>query len=241
MTTSSSNTKTPLGLEGSFTARTKRFGRTRFQFIAGSVLLVTALAFGGLTLNPGGAAAQSSTCDPGPLPTQSSPLVDLTFVNVGPIAAESRWVNYQCTEELYQTITGFGEGRQQAYAGSLWRFYEVGTNRLLTSYRSPSSGPVRFEFGDPFSTGGSGTGTGSGSSICDPGFSTLIDPVTVTFENRGVTSVEARWVNYQCNEVVLQTVIGLASQTQSTFSSHLWRFYEVGTGRFLGDNRVPHP
>ncbi len=78
--------------------------------------------------------------------------------------------------------------------------------------------------------------TSVSAQSCDPGGGN--NARSVEFANLGSTSVEVRWVNFQCVETLYITVRGGTSYVQQTFQSHLWRFYEVSTARLLKEERI---
>lgn len=58
------------------------------------------------------------------------------------------------------------------------------------------------------------------------------------FINRGDTTIEARWFNYNCTETVFFTIPPHSQHTVDTYETHLWRFYEVNTNAFINELRI---
>ncbi len=218
--------------------------RLRTRLVAAALASLAAVGMSLLTAGPTPASAQA--CDPG----GGFNARTVEFANVGTTSVEARWVNFQCGETFYSTVRGGGSYLQQTYVSHLWRFYEVGTGKLLKEERIGSQ--TRIEFGDPSSVtttqpaaapttvaaalanptpvfpGAGNQRTRLGNGPCTPGGGT--DRADVTFRNKGTTTVEVWWVNFQCGETLYATLPAGAEYVQQTYKTHQWKFYEAPAG-----------
>ena len=111
------------------------------------LLAVVALIGIGLATNISmGIPSAAAQCDPG----GGTNGVEVTFANVGAVAVDVLWVNFQCGETLYTTVGPNREYNQRTFVSHLWRFKEVGTGNLVKEERI--AGQTRIEFGTPSST-----------------------------------------------------------------------------------------
>jgi hypothetical protein len=195
------------------------------------------------------AKAQTAGCNPGGGTNARS----VIFANRGTTAVEVKWLNFQCGETLYSTLRGGQEYSQATFVSHVWRFYEVGTGRLLKEERITDQ--ARIEFGDaavsaPTSTAAAGPPTTvavaaaanpspvfpasgdqrlrEGLGGCTPGGGN--DRRSVTFSNISSAQIEVWWVDFDCKERFFATMPAGSKYVQETYRSHLWRYYESPTG-----------
>jgi VHL beta domain len=182
------------------------------------------------------------------------------FANLGATAVDVKWLNFQCGETFYRTVPGGQSYVQQTYVSHLWRFYEVGTGRLLKEERIADQ--TRIEFGEtavPVATQPAATPTattpttppsttvsvavnavptfpGSGAQRTRPNGKQTCDPgggnnkKDVTFKNLTPNTIEVWWVGFDCLEHLYATVPAGSQYLQQTFVTHRWRFYEAPSG-----------
>jgi hypothetical protein len=146
------------------------------------------------------------------------------FINTGVTPVEARWLDYTCNEVSYGNIAPGTTLNQSTFKTHLWRFYEVGTNALLSETRFENvSG---FAFGRP------------AGQIPTCNASESVRAKTVKFTNLGEVPVQARWLNYDCTETPYSTIAPHTSMDQGTYQTHLWKFYEVGSTTPLKESRI---
>jgi VHL beta domain len=225
-------------------------GRRR---VAGGLLVFLA-TFGSIGLGALYTSVSAQSCDPGGGNNARS----VEFANLGSTSVEVKWVNFQCGETLYTTVRGGSSYVQQTFQSHLWRFYEVGTGRLLKEERIATQ--TRIEFGEvaatvpkpavipsappaptepPTTTAanpvpvfpGAGAQTIRGSSgglRCFPGGGNL--KKNVTFKNSTAETIEVWWVAFDCKETLYATMPPGSQYVQQTYLTHQWRFYEAPGG-----------
>lgn len=146
------------------------------------------------------------------------------FINIGVTAVEARWLDYTCNEVSYGNIAAGTTLNQNTFKTHLWRFYEVGTNALLSETRFDNL--TGFAFGRPAGV----------IPTCNA--SESVTAKTVKFTNLGEVPVQARWLNYDCTETPYSTIAPHTSMDQATYQTHLWKFYEIGSNTPLQENRI---
>jgi VHL beta domain len=225
-------------------------GRRR---LAGGFLVLLA-TFGSVAVGALNRSVGAQACDPGGGNNARS----VEFANLGSTAVEVRWVNFQCGETLYTTVRGGSSYVQQTFQSHLWRFYEVGTGRLLKEERIAAQ--TRIEFGDPAVAAPKPTAVPVATPVpTDPPTTTAANPVPVfpgagaqtvrgsfgglrcspgggnqkrdiTFKNATAETIEVWWVAFDCQEVLYATMPPGSQYLQRTYISHQWRFYEAPGG-----------
>jgi hypothetical protein len=225
-------------------------GRRR---LAGGILVLVA-SFGSVAIGALNTSVSAQSCDPGGGNNARS----VEFANLGSTSVEVRWVNFQCGETPYTTVRGGTSYVQQTFQSHLWRFYEVGTGRLLKEERIAAQ--TRIEFGDPPSAApkpaalptatsapteppttaaanpipvfpGAGAQIVRGSPVglrCSPGGGN--QKKDVTFKNATAETIEVWWVTFDCTEKQYATMPPGSQYVQQTYISHQWRFYEASGG-----------
>jgi hypothetical protein len=217
-----------------------------------SVLTVAVAGLVSLNVGSFTTPAHAQNCDPGGGNNARS----VEFANLGSTSVEVRWVNFQCGETLYTTVRGGASYVQQTFQSHLWRFYEVGTGRLLKEERIAAQ--TRIDFGDPAAAAPKPVATPSPTTATEPPTTTPANPVPVfpgagaqkvrspnggqcapgggnqkkdvTFKNATSETIEVWWVTFDCTEKQYATMPPGSQYVQQTYVSHQWRFYEAPGG-----------
>ncbi len=233
--------------------RVKRPGRFGHRSCPGRLLAVISAALIVFGIGHSETTASAQSCDPGGGNNARS----VEFANLGSTSVEVRWVNFQCGETLYTTLRGGASYVQQTFQSHLWRFYEVGTARLLKEERIAAQ--TRIEFGDPpTATPKPAAAPSATPAPTEPPTTVLANPVPVfpgagaqktrpssggqcfpgggnqkkdvTFKNSTIESIEVWWVNFDCTEKQYATMPPGSQYVQQTYITHQWRFYEAPGG-----------
>lgn len=222
--------------------------RSRFALLMVVFVATVSSAAGTFT-----ASAPAQSCDPG----GGSVARSVEFANLGSSSVDVKWVNFQCGETLYTTMRGGSSYIQQTFQSHLWRFYEVGTGRLLKEERIAAQ--TRIEFGEPTAVTTAKPATVEVSTVptstavpaaaspvpvfpgngapqvrpksnepCQPGGGNLKQDVT--FKNSTASTIEVWWVSFDCTERLYATMPPGSQYLQQTYISHQWRFYEAPGG-----------
>ena len=226
--------------------------RRTYGWRLGVVLVVLAAALMSVGTGTFGSSAMAQGCDPG----GGNNARAVEFANLGSTSVEARWVNFQCSETLYTTVRGGTSYVQQTFQSHLWRFYEVGTGRLLKEERIAAQ--TRIEFGDPVAAAPKPVAAPASTTPAEPPSTTTANPVSVfpgagaqkvrapsggqcspgggnqkkdvTFKNATSESIEVWWVTFDCTEKQYATMPPGSQYVQQTYISHQWRFYEAPGG-----------
>jgi len=126
------------------------------------------------------------------------------------------WMDYQCNEQKYMTLSPGASYVQSTFVTHPWRIRESRSGKLLKQF-TPDNSTTRY------------------LSVNDECSAASVDKTQMEVKNNSGKAVYVYWKGFDCKERYYLKVNPYSSNTLYSYAGHAWRIRDAASGKILKD------